>query len=355
MKVAIIGAGLAGTSLAYVLAQNGVEAEIYEAGDHVASGASGNNLGLINPRISAHRTAESDFFSAAFALGVRSFRQMSAAGADIEWNEAGALHLIMNEKRDKQCRQTVDNWGWAQESMRRVRAAEASDIAGIDIAHECLYLPEAGSVSPQKLCAFYARGITVHLNHAISNLSDIEADVIILACGAGALKFSEAAWLPLSTVRGQVSNIHATPLTQNLKAHLCYSGHLSAPLHGQHMVGSTFQRWLETCDAVDEDDQENLDKLCEAIPALAQEQFEVRSHRAGLRTASKDYFPVTGKLPQEVSEHNNIYVSTAHGSYGIISSLMSAHLLTDMILDRPHCLPNPIIKALSPRRFYDRD
>jgi flavin-dependent dehydrogenase len=47
MKVAIIGAGLAGTAAAWALRQAGAEPVIYEAGPEIAPGASGNPVGAL--------------------------------------------------------------------------------------------------------------------------------------------------------------------------------------------------------------------------------------------------------------------------------------------------------------------
>ena len=66
MRVAIIGAGLAGTALAYVLKQGGAEPVIYEASGNIASGASGNDVGLYNPRFTAEQGPEQAFYSDAF-------------------------------------------------------------------------------------------------------------------------------------------------------------------------------------------------------------------------------------------------------------------------------------------------
>lgn len=347
MKVAIIGAGLAGTSLGYVLSRRGIEVCIYEAGASIASGASGNEIGLVNPRLAAHYTPQSQFYSAAFDLAVETFSAIEG----IDWNGAGALHLIDSDRREKQFYQTVETWGWGTQAMRIIGASEASEIAGVEIAHECLYLPQAGAVSPRKLCAYYASGLDVRLNTQVQALSEIDADIVVLACGAGALGFKEAAWLPLSTVRGQISIVKATEKTRKLRAHLCYKGAFSAPMNGVHMVGSTFQRWLEGTDVMPADDQDNLDKLGDAVPSLAQEHFDVVGHRAGLRCASKDYFPVIGALP----DHSHIYLSTAHGSYGVLSSLMGAYMITDMIMEGAPSLGAEVINALSPERFCGKE
>lgn len=108
MKVAIIGAGLAGTSLAFALKQHVSDVVIYEAGSSIAAGASGNDIGLINPRLSAFRTPESDYYTSAFGLAVRTFEQLQ----NIDWKRCGSLHLMISDQKDKRFPQTIENWNW---------------------------------------------------------------------------------------------------------------------------------------------------------------------------------------------------------------------------------------------------
>lgn len=342
MKIAIIGGGLAGSSLAYALKQAGQEPVVYEAGSELASGASGNSVGLYNPRFCALRGAESDYYTAAFSLVLRTFGGLG----DIDWNPCGTLDLINDDKREKRFSQTVENWGWDLEHMRIVDSAEASAIAGVDLNYSALYLPQSGSVSPRKLCAAYMKGVDVHLNARVENLEDIDADVKILACGPAVKKF--APHLPITGVRGQLTDVKASELSQDVKCTICYGGYFSPARKGRHVVGSTFQRWLDHSDILEEDDQDNIQKLADNIPGMEQ-GLEIIGQRASVRATSKDYFPIVGALCN--GGDDNLYVSTTHGSHGILSSLMAAHLLTDMILERPLCLANDSVVALSPTRF----
>jgi tRNA 5-methylaminomethyl-2-thiouridine biosynthesis bifunctional protein len=341
MKVAIIGGGLAGCALAYVLKNAGAEPVIYEAEDTVAMKASGNALGLYNPRLSAHRSAQSDYYVAAFSLAVKRF----AAMENIDFNSCGSLHLIVDEKRAKRFPQTLEHWGWEPEHMQMVDAVRASEIAGVELAHDALYLPDAGTVSPRKLCAEYSKDVERRLGVRVDDLGALDADVVVLACGRGVKAHLD--WLPVSHVRGQVTDVQATVHSKKLKCNLCYGGYFS-PVDGQgnHNLGATFQRWLDHDDAVGEDNEENVSKLAEVVPKLA-EGLKVSGHRAGVRVSSKDHFPIVGAVP----ERDGLYVSTGHGSHGIISSLMAAHLLTDMILGRPYALAGDTVAALSPQRF----
>lgn len=345
MKIAILGGGLAGTACTYVLKQHGLDATLYEASDHLAAGASGNDIGLYNPRFSAFRTPESDYFSAAFSLFLRTVSHFD----DVDWNPCGALHLMIDEKKTKRFSQTLENWGWPEGEMRMVKASEASNIAGINIEYDALFLARSGAVSPRKLCAAYAEGCDIRLGQPVECLDELEADIIILACGAALKEFEQTAGLPVKYVRGQVTKVKSTIQSEQIKTALCYSGYLAPAVNGQHMVGSTFQRWLSHSDIIAQDDIDNLEKLERNIPALAG-AFEVNDHWAACRTTAMDHFPIVGQMPG----HKNLYISTAHGSHGLLSSLAAAHLIVDMITQRPYSQSVYTANALSPARFLDR-
>lgn len=341
MKAAIIGGGLAGCALAYVLKQAGAQPVIYEAGSDLAGAASGNAVGLYNPRLSAERAAESDFFTAAYALALRHFAQLGPA---IEWQACGALHLMREEKRAKRFAQSAANWGWGETQMRVVEPAEAARIAGVEIAYPALYLAESGTVNPAQLCRAYAADIDVHCNAKITNIAEIKADAVVVASGRAALEFAELAHLPLKPVRGQITFVAANQNSEKLQCNLCYGGYLTPAKNGVHALGATFQRWLDHNEIIPEDDAENVQKLAEVAPQLAA-GLKITGQRASVRMSAKDHFPVIGRINEK------LFISAAHGSHGILSTLAGAHLLSDMILQRPRSLPGAVIKALDPHRW----
>ncbi len=332
-KVHIVGAGLAGCASAYVLNQYGFEPALYDP-NGIASGASGNDVGLINPRFTAFRTAESDFYTAGFAQTVRSFSSMSDAG----YKKCGSLHLITNEDKERRLARTAENWGWNDAHMRVVNSQEVSELSGVTVDYPALYLPDSGQINPKALCHFYAHGIELQTQ----SYRQGKGDTVILANGVGALEYVE---LPIDTVRGQVTYVAASEISGRLKTNLCYGGYVSAELDGKHAVGSTFQKWLTHTDVADEDDQSNLESLASAVPDL--KGLKITGHRAALRTSAKDRFPVIGPV-------GDVYVSTAHGSHGIVSTLAGAHLLADCLRGGPFSLGKSTIEALSSARFRKR-
>jgi tRNA 5-methylaminomethyl-2-thiouridine biosynthesis bifunctional protein len=329
--VHILGAGLAGCAAAYVLKQYGFAPVLHDP-NGVASGASGNPVGLINPRFSAFRTADSDFYTAAFALAARTFPAFHDSG----YQKCGALHLITNEDKEQRLTRTAENWGWDHAHIRIVDAQAASDIAGIPIEHHALYLADSARINPAALCRAYAQGV----EFIASDYTPKENDIVIDARGAA---IAGDYGLPIHTVRGQITLVAPNAVSAALRTNLCYSGYISAAFEGTHCVGSTFQKWLSDTMQRPEDDADNLANLAAAVPALG--DFEIRGARAALRTASRDRFPIIGTIAP------NRFISSAHGSHGIVSSLAAAHLLADLVRGGARSLSAPSLAALSPARF----
>lgn len=341
-RVAIIGGGLAGTACAYMLGLHNIESVIYEAGPGLAPGASGNALGLYNPRFSAQRTAESDYYTAAFALALRHFPALGNVG----WSRCGSLHLILDEKKETRFPQTLKNWGWDSDHMRIVNAKEASGVAGVELKHDALYLPDAGVISPEKLCSAYAQQTETQFDQKIISLAALKEDAVILACGMGVKNFEATKDLPLNAVRGQITYVAATEATRALKTNLCYGGYFSPAIDGVHALGATFQRWLDHTALLAADDLENMEGLAAAAPGLAGDLNIVHS-RAALRSCAADHFPVAGAVPG----HENLYISAGHGSHGVISTLAAAGLIADHLTGGSFSLSKQCIERLSPARF----
>lgn len=329
--VAIYGAGLAGCAAAYVLKQYGFNPVLYDP-NGIASGASGNPAGIVNPRLSSFRTPESDFYTAGYAQTIRAFPFLNG----VEYGACGSLHLVTDEERAKKFTRAAENWGWDAAHMRLVDAHGASEIAGVKLSYAALFLPDGARVSPRALCAAYAKDIPV-----VSREGDLPKGApMIFASGADLV--ARFPGLPLHTVRGQVTFAGANAVSQNMRANICYGGYISPAVEGVHAVGATFQKWIPDISLRAGDDADNLAKLAGILPALG--NLEIAGSRAALRVASKDRFPIAGALPGG-------YISAAHGSHGILSSLLCAHILADYLRGGLYAAGKASLDALSPARF----
>ncbi len=340
MKIAIIGGGLAGTACAYMLKQAGAHPKIYELSDRLASGASGNETGLYNPRFFAEENEVSVLYAHGFELVQKIFAK---AITDIEWNPCGALHLINSDQKQTRYQKLVQNKTLLCDA-KIINKESASSIAGIPIEHDALYLPSSGTISPRKLCTWYANDIPIEYNRTVKELSELDEEIIIIANSFAAKQFNETSHFPIRTVRGQVTHIKATQRSQKLQVLVCYGGYLTMAKNGAHVIGSSFDRGNDLAEIKDSDDQENIQKMMASIPVL-QGDYSITHRRAGIRATGPGHVPVMGAL------NDRIYLNIAHGSHGILSSLIGAQIIAQQIMGQPLSLPESSVRALSPKRF----
>ncbi len=301
----IVGGGLAGCAMAYWAKHYGLTPTVYEAGNRLASGASGNPVGLYNPRFSQNWGAEAHMYASAFALLARTVPSLNR----------GNLHLLTTPEKSRRLEGFASNWGWHDDHVQLLDALQASDIAGVRLDHAALYLPDGGAVSPVDTCHAWADGASVHLGvrpdmHGLQTAHD----TIVLANGAAVKNYAPTAHLPLQTVRGQIIRTAAHPGSVALRCNLQYGGYMTAPLAGTHVIGATFQPWLTDTALRAEDNDLILQNLADAAPALSA-NWTVLEARASLRTTTPSRSPLIGQCAPDV------YVSTAHGSHGLITSL----------------------------------
>lgn len=367
--VAVIGAGVAGLSCAVTLRAKGVDVTVFDKADQVGHNGSSNRIGLYNPRFSKKRSGESDFYGAAYALVYRLLTQFQQK-TDVGFTPNGTLHLIYSGQKDERFHAFIENWGWHEDHARIISSKEAGEIAGTDILEESLFLPDAGAVSPAKLCPALAEDLDVRLNVDVKSLEQTEDgwivngecfDAVVLACNAFVKDFEQAKWLPLYTVRGQVSWVKPNKILDQLKTNLCYGGYITAEIDGIRVVGSTFQRSLTHRDLLQEDHDDVLEDLEKKVPALTEEPLELVGGKASLRPVSQDRFPVIGALGNvkrwilgEQEDYRGLYVSTAYGSYGMSTSFLGAEYITNLMLGEPCCLPQEAIETIEPARYLRR-
>lgn len=333
-RVAIIGGGIAGAACAGVLRGRGVEVDIFDSAAQLAGGASGNMRGIFNPRFSARRSAESDFYTSAFSMMAR---QQGIT-------PCGSLHLVNTEDKKRRFESCLSEWGWHDDHMRLLDADAASDIAGVAVPREALYLPQSGQFSPASMTRDWVGPARFHALTPGQSVPPGDYDATILACGIGVLDFLT---LPLHTVRGQIMMARPGAISLRLKANLCYGGYIGPAMDGVHVVGSTFQKWLQTTDIIDADNDDIISRLQDAVPAMDITAADMTKCRAALRCTSRDHVPVVGPVVDQAG----VYVSTAHGSHGGVSALMAAHVLADFMTGGPLCLPSDTLDRLSPARF----
>jgi tRNA 5-methylaminomethyl-2-thiouridine biosynthesis bifunctional protein len=345
--IAIIGGGIAGCALAHKLSYHNIPHLLNEANTELATGASSNPLGLINPKLTAKETAESSFYSSAYSLALTTACNLNAQHIEIEFNPCGALHLEFNGDKARRFKGYSENLNWHNDHIKMLSTPEASAQAGIDLDFNALFYPDAATLSPKALCKALASKSEIKTGETVEDINKLDAAHIICA-SAHNLDYSDALKdLPVHKVRGQISLCQNQGKLNDLKTILCFGGYLSPyneKLNG-HVLGASYKKWDETTLLKAEDDDMNCARLEDIAPQLLNKDG-ISSLNAGLRASSKDRFPIIG-----FDEAQNISYSIAHGSHGLSSGIYGAYIITAEILGRFIPAYNDVYLKLKASRF----
>lgn len=350
-RIAVVGAGIAGACVAHQLAAHGCDVQVLEA-QAPASGASGNPAGVLYPRVAKDWGLETQFYIGAYQLMLQQLAAWKHAGLAFEWDQTGMLVLPRNARDE--ARFPAIAASSPPELLRLMPAAEASEEAGVTITQDGLFFPQGCSVSPRELCTALLQHprITLHCPAAVSALETMgdrwrvitqnaatEFDHVILCAAHETQALVPQFNLPLAWNRGQITltNMQHTP-----SMILCQQGYAIPRAGSRMLVGATYDYEHAGRDVREDDHATNL-AAWEGV--LAEKPDAVREGRASLRCTTPDRMPIIGKLEE------GLWVSTAHGSRGLLSAPLAAAMLAHEILGVPSPVSEKVIQRVSAERY----
>ncbi len=362
----VIGGGISGCAAASAFAARGISVTLMEDAPTLASAASGNPLGILHARLSAGMNPLQRFILASYGHALALLDEKLPADG-IARAECGELQLAFSADEAKRIDKLVA-LGWPSHVMQRVDAAEASRLAGIELAHGGLWFPAGGWLVPPRLCAALAENLAIArlTGHRVKSLAPVkngwlvevehqdgrqrsyEAQVVAVCTGYRVKSLTPLANLPLTPVRGQITTLPATPRSDKLRAIVCSSGYITPSVAGFHMAGATHAFNDEGVDLRVSDHIENLSKLAEMSPPLARalntDALDVGrlSGRASVRASVPGAMPLVGELLP------GLFTSLGHGTRGLITAGLSGELIAAAACGELQPLPLAIVKALTP-------
>lgn len=378
-QIAIIGAGIAGASLAYELSLRGFEIWVFDKADKIASAASGNESGILSALLLKRGVALGEFSQSAYYEASRFYKQV--LNADFK----GVYEFAYNE-------------------MMRARFSNQKDNVLFEMKEGAAFLKEGGAFKPREFVQglLEKSGAKVFLEHEFTHFTrqneqfslnfkdkaDLKGfDILIFAMGADTKSFLNYDEIKLSSVRGQVSLLESflkTPFA------LSYTGYICPPSADLQAIGASYDRLNTSLEPLKSDDLANLDKAkallnaLEGLQILSQDEIskarqalkepKFKGAKVAFRSYSSDRFPVVGAFydesfyksaykalfwsknkPQSVpQQHLNLYLSIALGSRGFAYAIFAARYITSLINNEPLGFEAKFIKEIHPARFLIR-
>lgn len=386
-RAIVIGAGLAGSSACHRLCANGWEVTLIERHARPAQEASGNLAGIFMPLLSKDDNIPTRLSRAAYLFALREWRRLGGVGKAFDGADCGVLQLARDAAHAKVQRDVLAAWDYPPAYARWLAADDAGRLLGGGTPHGGWLFEQGGWARPASLCdamldacgerlrrLFHARALELRRIdgewHVIGadGLTIARAPTVILANGTGAVDIAQAARLPLSALRGQVTHLAlddpGSRGAPRLPLVVCREAYVTPAANGIVCAGATY----------DNDDDphlraasqlENLTRLAEIVPGddvAALAASAPLAGRVGFRCAAPDRLPLCGALPdhgaagrlerlRDVPRHPGLYGLLGYASRGLIWAPLMAELLVSQLENAPPPLEAGLVAALDPGRF----
>lgn len=358
-RAAIVGAGLAGALCAERLAARGWSVTLID--ERAAPNAAA--AGLLRPVANSQDSLNAQASRPAFGFALRYLRMLS--GPALHWSPTGILQLAATEAEAERQRNLASAQAWPEAWLRFVEADEAAQLAGRAVRGPGWWIAAGAWVSAASLVsAAIACGgarITRCTGRAVHRIEGdtsgwrllgadgevvAQAPVVIVANAHRAAHLVPGTTLPLSPVRGQVTDLPADP-ARSLRVAVSGNGYIAPTPGGGHVVGASFVHDEESLDLRDADHRENLARAESMLPGFTRGIDALSlTGWAGVRATVTDRLPVFGAASQA-----GLWFATGLGSRGLLWAPLGAEVIASALEGEPLPLPRSLVDAFSPRRF----
>ena len=387
----VIGAGLAGSALAYSLAERGWSVLVMDQGQALGAGASGLPAGIF----ATHVSPDNNVLSRITRDGVRATVQRAALllqrGQD--WQLS---NLLEHRYAGKRALPEGPQWPAAGLEWSASATEHQKQTGGLKPDTPALWHPLSGWIKTQALVRAQLHHPKITIQTSVCADSLVRQDHqwavldpngrciaksqhVILAnaqnCQAllnsvelDPLKSTrDRPVLPMTPLRGQVTYGFMDQLPSTLQdklpafpvnGHGSFIGQLpfkkdsiSRPLW---MIGSSFQRHDLSTQCRPEDQLSNLKQWAELMPALHDEiltglELSKTEAWAGIRCALPDRLPAVGAFKNPSFE--GIHVCTGMGARGLSWSVLCGELLGAKLTHEPLPMAASLAKLMAAERF----
>ncbi len=363
-SLTIVGGGIAAACLAWSCSRRGIPVRLLTTG--LSDGASGNAQGAVYPLLQAQLSPVSQFFASAFNHA----RQFYAQTLAEHWHESGVVQLVFTAKRLQRMQKILGQFDandalYHPLTVHGLTAKETQQLWSALPPHPALFYPRGGWLEPvqavQQICAAAGDLLKVETISPVTQVKqngsgwriftetgDYDAETLVLAAGAGLTKLLEPWQLPLQNVRGQVTQVASTAVTESCPTVVCYKGYFTPAAQQQHCVGATYSRTYSNAEARQPtvtDDQENLAILQDNLAQPWTENLQITGQRASERNTTRDHLPIVGWLEPGLGVLGGL------ASRGYTSAPLCAELLVAQWCQEPAPLAADLIKRLAPQRL----
>jgi tRNA 5-methylaminomethyl-2-thiouridine biosynthesis bifunctional protein len=383
-RAIVLGAGIAGSAACERLCARGWEVTLVERHERPAMEASGNLAGIFMPLVSRDDNVPTRLTRAAYLYALRHWERLGGIGPGraIEGQACGVLQLARDAGHAEVQRAIAATRALPPEFAEWLERPQAEAMLGLPAPDGGWLFRQGGWARPGSVveAMLAACGGRLQQRFGVGNVNigyedghwlvhDAHGELVaraanlILANGAGAMEIPQAAPLPLTAMRGQVSHLPAE-MVPPLPMVLCREAYLTPPSHGVASAGATYD--LDADPALSPASHEqNLERLRGLLSDPHVAEGAPLQGRVGFRCIAPDRLPLVGRLPdfaaagsterlRDVPRHPGLYGLLGYASRGLIWAGWAAELLAAQLEGEPLPLESSLVDALDPARFVLR-
>ncbi len=329
MKIALIGSGITGLTIAHFLEQEGIDFDLFDSGVNVSSVVA---AGSINPLVFRRMTLSwrveealpfakefyknlENRFNSAFYHEITIRRLFASEQEANYWKKKQDLP-VFSEYMNKISDEDV-NYSSAKNSFGTARLKQSASVdAKIFIAENLNYFNEKNKIRKEKFDYSY-------LNTKESIYQSEFYDYFVFCEGKDNLYNPWFSYVPITQTKGELLRVKIQDLPMNESLNRkCFV----FPLENQEFkIGSTYNWDVDNTDFTEEAKQTILDNL----KSITDSDAEVVSREAGVRPTVEDRRPVFGPHP----DHSNLMIANGLGSKGYLLAPILMKEFVDYLLN----------------------
>lgn len=338
----IIGAGIAGATVAYALKQKNQKVLVLDK-NGIATGGSGAAGAFVSPKIGKGSSLQT-LTNEAFAFA----KDFYLATCPQYFHQTGVMRIPKDEvDAQKFCEYERFN-----DNLYENYSKGQLQKLGINTTFNSFFFPEAGDCDASEVCAFLLKDIEV-LQYEVKELKrennvwmagEHRAKNIILATGfeGGLLDLRYMGIKGTWGTRGDFSSV------LDLKVSMHQSMSVGANVDGIIKLGATHEKEVKQVQPCRK--EQALALKAQASTLIDTSDLELKEVFCGMRAGSKDYFPLVGKVidvpvmletypaitrgkKTEVKYIDSLYICNGLGGRGFVFAPLMAKLLAECIVE----------------------
>lgn len=361
-KIAIIGAGIAGLSMAHALASRGYTCDLYDQAQPLA-GASGNPRALLAPKLVALTKFSGNLLNLGCLYTLRYWQQFATV---VE--KTGIVHLL-----NQRAEQELDKASAYHHDLLESQAMGQPSQVDSGSALPSIWFKQAGLLNPHQLAQVILQNPAIQYHQAeISQIHALDIpsqnaqwqlinsqqeslgiyDHVVICTALNSPQLCNL--LPqLKPIRGQVSWFSKPDKMPALPLPMTYGGYIAQLNHPESeatvLLGASFIRQDNQTDLRLADHQHNLDLIRAIAPAVADSfpPISIWQGRAAIRAQSPDYLPLAG----QINGHAGLWTLTGLGSKGFSFAPLCAELMCAQLLGEVWPVSASVAANINPNRF----